>query len=65
MMALGVKSILILFIINTLGFVSKINTSDKTDKYIALLKDGLIGKDDFIKLISKDDSNTPTKDYIY
>jgi len=25
---------------------------DKTDKYIALLKDGLIGKDDFIKLVS-------------
>ena len=25
---------------------------DKTDKYIALVRDGLIGKEDFIKLIS-------------
>jgi len=41
----------------------KINTSDKTDKYIALFKDGLIGKDDFIKLISKDEDNSNS--YIY
>ena len=43
----------------------KINTSDKTDKYIALLKDGLIGKGDFLKLINKDDNDTTTNEYIY
>ena len=36
----------------------KVSEEDKTEKYIALLQEGLINKDDFMKLIGKEQDYT-------
>lgn len=41
----------------------KSSIQDNTDKYIQLLRDGVIDKADFLKLIST--NKTETNDYIY